>query len=151
MFARPKFRHRAYAIPCPILAQISSRRLTKDLAKLAVSPHLDGAPAQRKLHRSRQPGMALASLAEQPSTSGGAGDERPLGSKFAGLQPSKIIEAVTALLQYVGANTAAEKVLFQEDEILHLVSVFDVWKMIHDPWERMPHVGVASMSHALYQ
>ena len=42
-------------------------------------------------------------------------------SKFAGLQPSKITEAVAALLKYVGANNSAEKVLFQEDEMLYLV------------------------------
>lgn len=68
--------------------------------------------------------MAAVSLAEQPSTSGGAGDELPLGSKFSGLQPSKILEAVAALLKYVGANTAAEKVLFQKDEMLYLVRFF---------------------------
>mmetsp|Transcript_15882 Transcript_15882/g.47796 ORF Transcript_15882/g.47796 Transcript_15882/m.47796 type:complete len:285 (+) Transcript_15882:251-1105(+) len=56
------------------------------------------------------------------STSGGAGDEPlPLGSKFPGLQPGKVKEAVAALLKYVGAQQESEKALFQEDEMLYLV------------------------------
>ena len=65
--------------------------------------------------------MAVTAETEQPSTSGGAGDELPLGSKYAGLQPSKIRDAVAALLKYVSADATAEKVLFQEDELLYLV------------------------------
>ena len=65
---------------------------------------------------------AKAAAPEQPSTSGRSGDELPLGSKFSGFQPSKILEAVAALQKYVGADTSAEKVLFQEDELLYLVS-----------------------------
>ncbi len=55
------------------------------------------------------------------STSGGAGDELPFGSKYPGLQPAKVKEAVAALLKYVGAQQSADKVLFQEDEMLYLV------------------------------
>jgi hypothetical protein len=63
----------------------------------------------------------MAAAVEQPSTSGREQSDATLSSKFAGLQPSKILEAVGALQKYVGASTSAEKVLFQEDEMIYLV------------------------------
>lgn len=65
-------------------------------------------------------------------TSGGAGDEPlPLGSSFSGLQPGKVTEAVAALLKYVGAQQAPEKVVFQDDEMLYLVgtSIFHLLQL----------------------
>ncbi len=67
----------------------------------------------------------MAAALEEPSTSGREAEHLPLGSNFAGLQPGKILTAVTALLKYVGSSTSAEKVLFQEDELLYLVSGFN--------------------------
>ena len=70
------------------------------------------------------------------STSGGTGDEPlPLGSNFSGLQPVKVTEAVAALLKYVGAQQAPEKVLFQDDEMLYLVrpSILHLLPFPHHP------------------
>lgn len=63
----------------------------------------------------------MAAVEEQPSTSGRGADDLTLKGKFTGLQPAKVLEAVGALLKYVGADTSAEKVLFNEDELLYLV------------------------------
>lgn len=85
-------------------------------------------PARRRIGRTAMPAVKKADTAAEErdgggtSTSGGAGDEPlPLGSKFPGLQPCKVKEAVAALLKYVGAQQESEKALFQEDEMLYLV------------------------------
>lgn len=69
----------------------------------------------------------MAAAVEQPSTSGREHSDAALSNKFAGLQPSKILEAVGALQKYVGASTSAEKVLFQEDELIYLVGATKRW------------------------
>jgi hypothetical protein len=84
----------------------------------------------------------MAAAVEQPITSGREHSDAALSSKFAGLQPGKILEAVGALQKYVGASTSAEKVLFQEDELMYLVgattqpvicsTVLRTWRLLHE-------------------
>lgn len=44
-----------------------------------------------------------------------------LSINYPGLDPEKVKDAVAALLKYTGASTSAEKILFQEEEMIFLV------------------------------
>jgi hypothetical protein len=52
----------------------------------------------------------------------GVHSESKVSLNYTGLDPAKITDAAAALLKYVGASTSAEKILFQEEEMIFLVS-----------------------------
>lgn len=51
----------------------------------------------------------------------GVHSESKVSLNYTGLDPAKITDAAAALLKYVGASTSAEKILFQEEEMIFLV------------------------------
>lgn len=67
--------------------------------------------------------MTSASVAvtQSSSESEGAVGKSTLSINYPGLDPAKVKDAVAALLKYTGASESAEKILFQEEEMIFLV------------------------------